>query len=202
AAMVDLKAAMLQVEETDLIFKALQGDTVDAAERCFLLMKFLYSPSIIQAAAFNLRSGSPSDMARGLEILDQTVDIFSKRELLTVLERHSEEEKLRNLTGIIAYQPLEARDRIRRLLYLRHFLSDWSLACCFHLARSGRWNLTAEPTLACLRHPTGFVREAAIAYLRVASPRALYELLPKLKQDPDRLVAAQVQQIMSELGNG
>jgi HEAT repeat protein len=201
ATTVDLKAARLQVPETDLIFKAFQGDTIDSAERCFLLMKFLYSSNTIQAAAFNLRSGSPSDMARGLEILDQTVDILSKRELLTVLERHSDEEKLRNLTGIIAYQPLEARDRIRRLLSLRHFLSDWSLACCFHLARSGRWNLTAEPTLACLRHPTGFVREAAIAYLRVASPRALSELLPKLKQDPDRLVAAQVQQIMAQLGN-
>lgn len=201
ATTVDVKAANIEVPETDLIFKALEGDLTDAAERCFLLMKFLYSPDTIQAAAFNLRSGSPSDMARGLEILDQTVDIFSKRELLTVLERHSDEEKLRNLTGIIAYQPLEARDRIRRLLSLRHFLSDWSLACCFHLARSLRWNLTAEPTLACLRHPTGFVREAAIAYLKVASPRALSELLPKLKQDPDRLVAAQVQQIMAELGN-
>ncbi|MFB2837706.1 HEAT repeat domain-containing protein [Floridanema evergladense] len=201
AAMVDLKAANLEIPEIDLIFKAFQGDLTDAAERCFLLMKFLYSPDTIQAAAFNLRSGSISDMARGLEILDQTVDIFSKRELLTVLERHSEEEKLRNLAGIIAYQPLEARDRIRRLLSLRRFLSDWSLACCFHLAAAMRWNLTAEPTLACLRHPTGFVREATIAYLKVASPRSLPELLPKLKQDPDRLVAAQVQQLMAEFLN-
>lgn len=201
AAMVDLKAAGLEVQEIDLIFKAFEGDLADAAERCFLLMKFLYSPDTIQAAGFNLRSGSPSDMARGLEILDQTVDIFNKRELLTFLERHSDEEKLRNLAGIIAYQPLEARDRIRRLLSLRRFLSDWSLACCFHLASSVRWNLTAEPTLACLRHPTGFVREATIAYLKVASPRSLSELLPKLQQDPDRLVAAQVQQLMAELGN-
>jgi HEAT repeat protein len=201
AAMVDLKAAKLEVQEIDLILKAFEGDLADAAQRCFLLMKFLYSPDTIQAAAFNLRSGSPSDMARGLEILDQTVDIFNKRELLTFLERHSDEEKLRNLAGIIAYQPLEARDRIRRLLSLRRFLSDWSLACCFHLASRERWNLTAEPTLACLRHPTGFVREATIAYLKVASPRSLSELLPKLQQDPDRLVAAQVQQLMTELGN-
>ncbi|XWK87573.1 MAG: MFS transporter [Phormidium sp.] len=200
AAMVDLRAANLEVQEIDLIFKAFEGDLADAAERCFLLMKFLYSPDTIQAAGFNFRSGSPSDMARGLEILDQTVDIFNKRELLTFLERHSDEEKLRNLAGIIAYQPLEARDRIRRLLSLRRFLSDWSLACCFHLASRERWNLTAEPTLACLRHPTGFVREATIAYLKVASPRALSELLPKLQQDPDRLVAAQVQQLMAELG--
>jgi len=201
AARVDLKSVMGSGQEANLLYRALEGDLADAAQRCFLLMKFLYGQDTIQAASFNLRSGSVSDMARGLEIFDQTVDIPNKRMFLTVLEQHSDDEKLRNLTGMIVYQPLEARDRIRRLLCLRHFLSDWALASCFHLARGLRWNLTAEPTLVCLRHPTGFVREAAIAYLKVASLRALQELLPKLKKDPDRLVAAQVQQIMAELGN-
>jgi HEAT repeat protein len=55
--------------------------------------------------------------------------------------------------------------------------------------------------LVCLRHPTGFVREAVLAYLRAASPRACIELLPALKNDSDRLVAAQAQQIMEEFGN-
>jgi len=73
------------------------------------------------------------------------------------------------------------------------------LACCFHLARTVQWSLTPEATLICLRHHTGFVREAAIAYLRAASPRVCMEMLPGLKNDPDRLVAAQVQQIMVEL---
>ena len=63
-----------------------------------------------------------------------------------------------------------------------------------------RWSLTPESTLACLRHPKGFVREAVLAYLRVASPRALSELLPMMKNDPDRLVAGQVQDMMKELG--
>lgn len=201
AARVDLNAVMVEGREAELLRRALEGDLLDAVERTFLLMKFLYSVETVQAAGFNLRSGSPSDKARGLEILDQTIDIPSKRVLLTVLEPHSDEEKLRNLAAMVAYQPMEPRDRVRRLLSLRHFLSDWSLACCFHVSKASRWNLTSEPTLACLRHPTGFVREAAIAYLRVASPRALQELLPKLKQDPDRLVAAQVQQIMADLGN-
>jgi HEAT repeat protein len=52
----------------------------------------------------------------------------------------------------------------------------------------------------CLRHPTGFVREAVFAYLKAASPRACIELLPVLKNDSDRLVAAQVQQMLGELG--
>ena len=199
AARADL-GPELKSREAELLERALALSCIDAIERCFLLMKFLYPLGAIQAAAFNLRSGSPSEMARGIEILDQTIDIPTKRILLTVLDRNSDPEKLQSLGALVVYQPLDESDRVRRLLSLRHFLSDWSLACCFHLARSARWNLTAEPTIACLRHPTGFVREAALAYLRVASERALVELLPKLQQDPDRLVAAQVQEMMAELG--
>lgn len=199
AARVDLNQE-LKYQEVELLQRALASSVADAVERCLLLMKFLYPLGAIQAASFNLRSGSPSDMARGLEILDQTVDIPTKRILLSVLDRNSEQEKLESLSALVLYQPMDAPDRVRRLLSLRHFLPDWSLACCFHLARAARWNLTAEQTLACLRHPTGFVREAVISYLRVASPRALWELLPKLKKDPDRLVASFVEQMMVELG--
>lgn len=199
AARVDLNRE-LNYQELELLQRALASSVADAVERCLSLMKFLYPLGAIQAASFNLRSGSPSDMARGLEILDQTIDIPTKRILLSVLDRNSEQEKLQSLSALVVYQPMDEPDRVRRLLSLRHFLPDWSLACCFHLARAARWNLTAEQTLACLRHPTGFVREAVISYLRVASPRALLELLPKLKKDPDRLVSSFVEQMMVELG--
>lgn len=183
----------------ELLLRALSFLESDAIERCFLLMKFLYPLGAIQAAAFNIGSDSPSNVARGLEILDNTVDIARKRSLINVLDRKSNDEKLDGLAELIPYQPMVESDRLRRLLELRHFLSDWTLACCFHLARSARWSLTAEQTLVCLRHPTGFVREAVLAYLKVASTRALRELLPQLENDSDRLVAAQVQQLMSDL---
>lgn len=183
----------------DLLIRALGDLQSDVVERCFLLMKFLYPFSAIQAAAFNLESESRSNIALGLEILDNTLDLSRKRVLLGVLDRRSEAEKLQHLAEMVPYQPMSPGDRLRRLLDLRHFLSDWPLACCFHLARQAKWSLTPEQTLVCLRHPTGFVREAVLAYLRVASPRALHEMLPVLKNDPDRLVAAQVQQMMAEL---
>jgi hypothetical protein len=100
----------------------------------------------------------------------------------------------------VPYQPINPGDRLRQLLEFRHFLAEWPLACCFHLARTAHYSLTPEATLVCLRHPTGFVREAVLAYLKEASPRACSELLPALKNDSDRLVAAQVQQIMTEFG--
>ncbi len=197
-------ATVLDLVETQspeqLLRRALQGLEIDAIERCFLLMKFLYPHNSIQAASFNIQSNSSSNVARGLEILDNTVDIANKRALISVLDQHSQIEKLNNLTDLFTYQPLKPSDRLRRLLELRHFLSDWTLACCFHLARSCRWSLTAEQTLMCLRHPTGFVREAVLEYLQVASQRALIELLPMLQNDPDRLVAAQVEQMMTQLG--
>jgi hypothetical protein len=91
-------------------------------------------------------------------------------------------------------------DRLRHLIDLRHLLSDWALACCFHLASAARWSITSEPTVACLRSPVGFVREAVLHYLQVASPRALPQLLPSMEKDTDPLVSAQVRKMMAELG--
>ncbi|EGK84510.1 MFS transporter [Microcoleus vaginatus PCC 9802] len=189
-------------DTAQLLQRALAGLEADARDRCFLLMKFLYPLDTVQAAAFNIASGQPSLVARGLEILDNTVDIARKRSLINLLDQNSQREKLSNLSELMVYKPLAPSDRLRRLLELRHFLSDWALSCCFHLAREARWSLTAQQTLVCLQHPTGFVREAVLAYLKIASPRALVELLPRLQNDPDNLVSAQVEEMMAEFGAG
>ena len=52
--------------------------------------------------------------------------------------------------------------------------------------------------MASLRHSVGFVREAVLSYLDMASPRALESLLPLMEKDPDPLVAAQVQKMMTK----
>jgi len=198
AALLDLTPERVGGREADLLRRSLRDLQHDAEERLFLLMKFLYPIGSIKAAAFNLQSSSRSNMARGLEILDNTLDIRSKRALLTLLDRNSDLEKLQSLSELMSYEPMIPSDRLRHLLDLRHFLSDWALACCFHLARHARWSLTPEQTIACLRHPRGFVRESVLAYLKMASPRALMKLLPMLKNDPDPLVADQAQKIMQE----
>jgi hypothetical protein len=199
ASLLDLAPEQVNGREADLLRCALRDLRTDSLERLFLLMRFLYPSTTIQAAAYNLQSESPESMARGLEILDNTLDIPSKRALLGILDRRSEQETLQTLSDFIAYKPLKPSQRLRYLLELRHFLSDWSLACCFHLARQSRWSLTAEQALSCLHHPQGFVREAVISYLKVASPKTLSELLPLLRNDPDQLVSAQVQQLITEL---
>ena len=199
AAIVDFDLEETQYREVDLLCAALRDQQSDAIERLFLLMRLLYHPSsAIQAAAFNLQSNSPDSMARGLEILDNTLDIASKRVLLVLLDRRPDREKLESLSEATGYESMQPSQRLRHLLELRYFLSDWTLACCFHLARQHRWSLTTEQTLAGLRHPTGFVRESVLTYLKVASPRALLELLPLLKADPHRLVVSQVEAMMSE----
>ena len=196
----DLRLQFYQ-ETLDLLQRALLNLASDVMDRCFLLMKFLYPIGAIQAASFNLKSDSRSNIAVGLEILDNTVDLPTKRALLGILDQHPSAEKLEILAEILPYKPMAPSDRLRRLLELRYFLSEWTLACCFHLARAAHWSLTPEQTLVSLRHPTGFVREAVLAYLKEASPRALQELLPVLKNDPDQIVAAQVQQMMVDLSN-
>ncbi|HIK44795.1 MAG TPA: HEAT repeat domain-containing protein [Leptolyngbyaceae cyanobacterium M65_K2018_010] len=198
AAQVDLASTLGVQPEGGLLQAALEGLQKDSIERLFLLLRFISPPQAIQAAQVSL-SGSSSSWAKGLEILDNALDISGKRSLLILLDRRPDSEKLKQLaltTPLVSYHPLAPSDRLRQLVHLRHFLSDWALACCYHLAQAKRWNLTAEHTLALLQHPTGYVREAVLAYLHVASPRTLRDLLPLMKDDPNGLVADQVNQLI------
>ena len=199
-ALIDLSVDEVQGREADLLRGALQDLQTDAVDRMFILLRFISPPSAIQAAQVSLQ-GSSASRARGLEILDNTLDIPSKRAILTLLDRRSWQEKVQVLSDshLITYQPLTPSGRLRYLLDLRYFLSDWALACCFHLARDQRWSVTADNTISCLKHPTGFVREAVLSYLQVASPRVLSELLPLMCNDPNDLVAKQVEHLMAEL---
>ncbi len=193
---VDLASQLDDYPELELLQRSLRDMEWDVIDRCFLLMKFLYPYSSIQAAAFNIKSDSRSSAALGVEILDNTIDLPKKEVLLGILDRRPVTEKLQSLADMVPYRPMTPSDRTRRLLEFRYFLADWPLACCFHLARVAHWSLTPEQTLVCLRHPTGFVREAVLAYMEIHAPRALQELLPVLKNDQDRLVAAQVEKMM------
>ncbi|MDY7015721.1 MAG: MFS transporter, partial [Cyanobacteriota bacterium] len=200
-ALLDLTPKKIPGREGNLLRSALEGMQVDIFDRCFLLMQFLYPFSAIQAAMLNLDSESENSMALGLEILDNTLDLPQKQMIIRVIERRPTRERLKDLAELVPYQPMEPGDRLRRLLEFRHFLSDWSVACCFHAARAQRWAVTKEATLVCLSHPSGFVREAVLAYLKEASPRTCLELLPLLRNDPDPLVAAQVDNLKIELGS-
>ncbi|MDB9528595.1 HEAT repeat domain-containing protein [Oscillatoria sp. CS-180] len=200
-ALLDLDNDAIQGRETELLQRALKELQTDALERIFMLLRFISPPSAIQAAQVSWQGATASNRARGIEILDNILDIPSKRAILTVLDRRSRQDKIQELASshLFVYQPMSPSDRLRHLLDLRYFLSDWALACCFHLARSQRWSVSAENTVASLKHPTGFVREAVLSYLRIASPRVLRELLPLMRNDPNDLVTNQIEHLMAEL---
>lgn len=183
-------------DELELLRQSLQDTVDDILDRCFLLMKFLYPPTAIQAAAFNLDSDVRSSIALGIEILDNTLDLPTKQVLLRVLDQRSIPERILSLQPLLPYKKMSPRDRVHHLLELRYFLSDWCLACCFHGARTARWRLNLDIILLCLRHPAGLVREAVLAYVQVASPRTCNSLIQLLDQDPDPLVAAQIRQLI------
>jgi len=197
AALLDLSPDQVRGEAADLFRQALRNMEADALERCFMLLRFMAPAGTIQAAQVSLQ-GAAANRARGLEILDNALDITHKRAFLALLDHRPDRDRLDALTAIMPYTPMAPSQRLRFLLELRHFLSDWALACCFHLARQQHWSLTAEQTLSSLRHPTSFVREAVLTYLQLASPRTLRQLLPRLQRDPNPVVSAQAQAIMAE----
>jgi HEAT repeat protein len=230
ASILDLIVARLQSEEVDMLYRALGGVQSDCIERLFMLMQFLYDPKTIQAALHSLQSSSLDDIAQGLEILDQQVNIIHKRALLAFLDHNPEldksyrqlqaqltiareaedrelaqqvgkaierltrhyqadlEKQLQTLSGLISYATLPPERRIDHLMDLRHFLSDWVIASCFQVARQCRWDLSRGHVLSGFRSSKGFVREAALLYLQAVHPQALKNVLPKLSNDPDRVV--------------
>lgn len=227
AALADLMPVRVRGQEADLLRRSLADIPTDAIERLFLLMKFLYPITAIQAASFNLQSGAQKNVAQGLEILDNTLDISSKRAFLTLLDRDANTDKfkhlnplaeifkqpnvgrvrdlildkLKSLSDLAPYTPMEPYFRVCYLLELRHFISDWSFACCFHLARQQHrqdepWELTKSTINSGLRHPRGFVREAVLSYLKVTSPDDLKTILPNFEHDKDQVVAKQAQAMM------
>ncbi|MDJ0733723.1 MAG: Npt1/Npt2 family nucleotide transporter [Nostocaceae cyanobacterium] len=187
------------INVSNLLQQALIELERDVKERLLLILKLVYPQEIIQAATFNLLSSSGVNIAQGLEILD-TLNLRFKSVFLNILDRRSPQEKLQTLivAGLVDSQPMSVGNRTRRLLEQHRYLSDWCLACCFHFAKVARIRLTIEQVLDNLRHPTGFVREAAIAYLQVAALNTLLKIVPQMQNDPDPLVATQVKELMNK----
>lgn len=183
---------------SELLHRALLELEIDVKERLLLLLKLIYPLENIQAASFNIMSKSSKNLARGVEILEHTINSPIKSLLLSIFDKQLPEEKLQKIVEkeIVIYQPRSVGDRLRLLIAQKDLLSDWCKACCFHFALIAQIRLNSEQILASLRHPTGFVREAAISYLNVVSSRVLLEILPQLQLDPHPLVAAQVKELM------
>jgi len=181
---------------SELLQRSILDLEKDIKERLMLLLKLLYPAEKMQAAAFNIRSESVVNLARGLEILDHTITLSRKSLLLNILDRRPPQEKLRYLieAEVVNHENMPIGDRLRRLITLSNLLSDWCLACCFHFAQVAHIRLNPAEIIVTLRHPTGFVREAAISYLSVVSQRVLWEILPDLQKDPHPLIAAQVKE--------
>ena len=183
-----------------LVQKAISELEIDIKERLFLLLKLLYPLDKINAAAFNLNSKSGVTLARGLEILEHTIDLPCKPILLNIFDRRPSTEKLQKLVeaGLSKYEQMAVNERTRALLDLENSLSDWCWACCIHFAQVARIKLKPTQIEGSFRHPCGFVREAAVAYLKIASPRLFIKVIPQLKQDSHPLVVAQVNEFIDK----
>ena len=139
-------------------------------------------------------------LARGIEILEHTIDLPYKSILLNIFDRRPATEKLKKLVEaeLSKYEQMAVNERTRVLLELENSLSDWCWACCIHFAQVARIKLKPSQIEGSLRHPCGFVREAAVAYLSIASPRLFIKVIPQLKQDSHPLVIAQINEFIEK----
>ena len=138
-----------------------------------------------------------------LSVLSQTKAPRAAQWRLSRQEKIGLELQLQSLSSSLNYQPLEPLDRVKQLLDLRHFLSDWVAACCFHLVRSEGWTLERDQILSGLRGGSSLLRESAMLYLYNAQQRnqtksAFLKVLPRMQNDADPLLRRQIQIWMEE----
>lgn len=176
AALVDIP---LQSGGASLLWRqALLSQQNAGIERLFLFLRLLYPTATIRTAAQAICSGKATQIARGIEILDNTITLTGKPLLLAIFDSSTEREKLYRIASLIYYQPLEPLDRLRRLLglALHDHLEDWAMACCFGLAREQQWLLHPEHVLEGLHHPNDLVQIAVTEYI-LNSPAAIRDQL-------------------------
>lgn len=129
--------------------------------------------------------------------------IYAELDRLARQHQADLEKQIESLNGIMVYDPLSPTDRLSYLLELRHFMSDWVVAACFHLAREGKWDISRGAVTSSLRATKGFVREAALLYLKQlhelkrVSDEDFWRIIPRFSKDRDPLVRQQVAQWMT-----
>jgi HEAT repeat protein/ATP/ADP translocase len=141
--------------------------------------------------------------ARKKGAVDRGRRVYAELDRLAKQHQADLEKQLESLNGIMSYDPLTPSDRLSYLLDLRHFMSDWVVAACFHLAREGKWDISRGAVTSSLRATKGFVREAALLYLkqlhelRRINDEDFWRIIPRFSQDRDPLVRQQVSQWMA-----
>jgi ATP/ADP translocase len=151
---------------------------------------------------------STKQIREQLKIARQRQNPTQQKQLLAALEKNTRQhqadlkKQLQALSGILAYEEMSPEKRVVQLMDLRHFFSNWVVACCLYLARSNQWSLSRHHVLAGIRNAEGFVREATLLYLQAVHPDAFQNVLPKLRNDPDLLVRTQVRDILKTWGGG
>ncbi len=195
AALVDIP---VQSGGASMLWRqALLSQQNDAIERLFLFLRLLYPPATIRTAAQAICSGTATQVARGIEILDNTITLTSKPLLLAIFDSATDREKLYRIASLIYYQPLEPLDRLRRLLglALHDHLEDWAFACCFGLAREQQWPLHPEHVLEGLHHCNELVQIAATEYILNSPPAIRDQLRPTLEAEAPRQSLARLRHL-------
>jgi hypothetical protein len=191
-------------------FNLQSGNVVTMAQGLEILDNQLDMPN--KRAVLTLLDRNP-DLDKQQKLLQEQLrrakdlhDVPGERQLLGAIEKVTKQQQadlakqLESMANILTYTPLSPEARLCQLMDLRHFFSDWLIAACFYLASEAQWSLTRHHVLGGIRSAKGYVREAALLYLRDVYPQAFENVLPKLRNDPDRLVRAQVKETLNQWG--
>lgn len=112
AAQVDLGDG----DQTTLLSAALRQFAAQVAERILLLLSFIFDKSSILSAREAFLTGSPSQLAYALEIIDAQLPAEWKPRIMPVLEDLSPHDRLEQLAAIYPQRQQKSDDRLYAMI--------------------------------------------------------------------------------------
>lgn len=171
AAILDLDG-----DDTYLLRRALQQEYELTCKRIFLLLGFIYSPSIIQTAQNNYAHPSKEKRAYAIEILDNTVGQDLKTLIIPLFDAIQAEPQLEALSVFFPQKRMTVEERIQEICHSNtKTIHPWTKACALYTAvKLGDIRFSGD-VVAALEDADFVVQETALWALRQVA-QGLYRL--------------------------
>ena len=181
---------------------ALEYEYMEARQRTFLLLSFIYDTRAILRAEEQFVHGNSASQALALETLDVTLTGEQKQMVFPLVDaKLTVEQQIKQLQAVFDLQHLSSVERLAEMIAdpEREWTNGWTRACV--LQAVGKLGLTelvdvVEGALVIEEHP---VKETAVWALYTLAPQRLQPHVNNLATDNNPLI---VQFIQKRLLNG
>ncbi len=148
-----------QEMDSPLLLSALEDRLEGTLKRVFVLLSLIYPRRQIEIVSYNIDSNNPALRANSIEIIDNILEVETRRYLLPILDSISREEKISRGQEHFQLEHYGAMELLERHLSEKQ---GWLLICAIYTVGVAKIEALADLLPRFLSHENPVVRETAI----------------------------------------